>query len=50
MLGLFKFCRPAPAVDAISDCAKNLIELHKLKGTYPPEEEPAVALCINLKA
>ena len=50
MLGLFKFSRSASAGGAISDCAKNLKELQKLKMTYPIEKEPTVALSLNLKA
>ena len=50
MQDLFKFSRWASAPDAISDCAKNLKDLAKLKLTYPPQTEPVTALCINLKA
>ena len=50
MLGLFKFNRPSSTGGAISDCAKGLKDLQKLKATYPPEKEPTMALCINLKA
>jgi len=50
MQGLFKFSRWESAPDAISDCAKNLKDLQKLKMTYPPEKEQVTALCINLKA
>ncbi len=50
MLGLFKFNRPSSGGGAISDCAKNLKDLQKLKMTYPTEKEPTTALCINLKA
>jgi hypothetical protein len=50
MHGLFKFNRLTFGSDAISDCAKNLKDLQKLKLTYPPEKEQVNALCINLKA
>ena len=50
MQGLFKFSRWASAPDAISDCAKNLKDLEKLKLTYPPRTESKTALNINLKA
>lgn len=36
--------------DAISDCAKNLKTLEKLKASYPHEQKKTTALCINLKA
>ncbi|MCM1265086.1 MAG: hypothetical protein NC200_02710 [Candidatus Gastranaerophilales bacterium] len=50
MLGLFKFNRPSSGGGAISDCAKNLKDLQKLKMTYPTAKEPTTALCINIKA
>ena len=50
MQGLFKFNRWATPSDAISDCAKNLQDLQKLKMTYPPEEKETMAIFINLKA
>ena len=50
MQGLLKYLRPNFSGDAISDCAKNLKDLKKLKLTYPPEEESTKAIFINLKA
>lgn len=50
MQGLFKFNRPAYASDAISDCAKNLKDLKKLKMTYPPESQLNRDFAINIKA
>ena len=50
MQGLFKYLCLASGRDAISDCAKSLIDTKKLKMTYPPESESEKALFINLKA
>ena len=50
MQGLFKFNRMTFVSDAISDCAKNLKDLQKLKMTYPHESEDTKAIIINLKA
>jgi hypothetical protein len=48
MQGLFKFNRLTYSSDAISDCAKKLKDLQKLKMTYPPKDENLIS--INLKA
>ena len=50
MKDLLKFCRWVSTPDTISDCAKNLKDLQKLKMTYPPQEEQSMAICVNLKA
>ena len=50
MQGLLKYLSPQFGRDAISDCAKNLKDMKKLKMTYPPESEPDKDLFINLKA
>ena len=50
MQGLLKYLRPEMGRDAISDCAKNLKDLNKLKMTYPAEVESDKAIFINLKA
>ena len=50
MQGLFKFNRRMTSGDAISDCAKNLKDLQKLKMTYPSITEDTKQLFINLKA
>ena len=50
MKDLLKFCRWVSTPDTISDCAKNLKDLQKLKMTYQPQEEQSMAICINLKA
>ena len=50
MQGLFKFSRWMTSGDAISDCAKNIKDLSKLKLTYPPEQEEEHKMVINLKA
>lgn len=50
MQGLLKYLSPKLGKDAVSDCAKNLIDLKKLKMTYPPESECDREMCINLKA
>ena len=50
MQELFKYCRSAFVDDAISNCAKNLKDLQKLKATYPPEKDLVTDFSINLKA
>ena len=50
MQELLNLIRPSLGRDAISDCAKNLKDLKKLRGTYPPETDPDKAIFINLKA
>ena len=50
MQGLFKYFRLTPVGDNISDCAKGLKDLKRLKTTYPPEAGEKDALSINLKA
>ena len=50
MQGLFKTNRMTFVSDAISDCAKNLKDLQKLKMTYPHEEQSTKAIVINIKA
>ena len=50
MQGLFNFIKSSVHDDAISSCANNLKELKKMRVSYPPEEQPTTALCINLKA
>ena len=50
MQGLFNFISSSSNGDAISDCAKALKDLKKMRVSYPPEEKQTIALCINLKA
>ena len=50
MQDFLKYIRPTFSRDAISDCANSLINLKKLKMTYPPENEQIKELCINIKA
>ena len=50
MKDLLKYIRPMLGSDDISDCAKNLKELKKLKLTYPSEMISTDAMFINLKA
>ena len=50
MQELLKLIRPSLGSDAISDCAKNLKDLKKLKSTYPQEVTNDTAVLINLKA
>lgn len=50
MQGLLKYLRPELGSDAISDCAKNLKTLKRLRMTYPPEFDQDKAVVINLKA
>ena len=50
MQGLFNFISSSSNGDAISDCAKALKDLKKMRVSYPPEEKQTTALCINLKA
>ena len=50
MQGLFKFNRMTFVSDAISDCAKNLKDVNRLKMTYPPKTDETKEFCINLKA
>ena len=50
MQGLFKFNRWMTSGDTISDCAKNLKDLQKLKMTYPSMTEESKQTFINLKA
>ena len=50
MQGLFKYFRLTSVSDDISDCAKELKNLKRLKDTYPPELNKENDLSINLKA
>ena len=50
MQGLLKYIRPMLGSDAISDCAKNLKDMKRIKMTYPQESEQEKGCVINLKA
>ena len=50
MQGLFNFISSSSSGDSISDCAKALKDLKKMRASYPPEEKTTSALCIKLKA
>lgn len=50
MQGLFKFNRMTFVSDAISDCAKNLKDVNRLKLTYPPKDNGSKEFFINIKA
>jgi len=50
MQGLFKYFRLTSVSDDISDCAKELKNLKRLKETYPPVIEEEQKIFINIKA
>lgn len=50
MSELFKFSKWATQVNKISDCAKGLKDLERIKMTLPPEEQDLKSMFINIKA
>jgi len=50
MQGLFKFNRRTTFGDPISNCAKGLKDLDRLKHTFPVDDGQTKQLVINLKA
>ena len=50
MQGLLKYLSPTFGRDSISDCAESLLNLKRMKETYPPENREDKAMVINLKA